>query len=73
MGIRTLIIVLLALACAYVIASVIRRRRTVRRDNKAPPDGDALVQCAICHTYVPRNNAVLRDGEYHCAGEHRGQ
>lgn len=71
MGIRTLLTGLLLLAIGYIIVSFARRRR-LRRPPTSGVAADSLVRCTVCDTFIPRGNAIERDGNYQCSGKHQG-
>ena len=45
-------------------------QRRVEAPPPAPPSGD-LVQCGRCAVYLPRQQALERDGRWYCSAEHR--
>lgn len=63
---------LILLGLAIAIAWHFIKRRLHRSDDSPtiPHQGD-MVRCQHCGLFLPRENALQRDGRYYCSAAHR--
>lgn len=68
------------LVLLIVVFAVIWFIRNNRRDDapggggfaRTPPPPQEMVECAVCHVHLPRNDALAGpDGRLYCCAEHR--
>jgi uncharacterized protein len=70
---------LLVIAVVFVVLSLMRGSREVRRSREAghgraagPPPPQEMVECPVCHVHLPRTDALPGpDGQLYCSADHR--
>jgi uncharacterized protein len=72
---------LLLIAVVFVVLSIMRGSRELRRprdESKGgraaapPPVQQEMVECPVCHVHLPRTDALAGpDGQLYCSPEHR--
>jgi len=63
--------ILFWLAVIFAVLFVLRllnSKKNVRRstDKSASAQGESMVRCAQCGIYLPRSDAMQRDGNFYC-------
>jgi len=43
-----------------------------KRSKKVPPEGDIMMECAKCETFVGEDDAIIKDGKFYCSKECAG-
>jgi hypothetical protein len=69
--IRLLLFCLIFFAVLLVIRALLAagRNRSKQFDRSSRSNGDEMVLDPQCHSYLPKNAAVLQDGLYFCSRE----
>ena len=70
---------LLVIAVVFVVLSLMRGGREMRRSRgpnparpPAPPPPQDMVECPVCHVHLPRTDALpVPDGQLYCSADHR--
>jgi uncharacterized protein len=70
---------LLVIAVVFVVLSLMRGGREVRRSREqakprpaSPPPPQDMVECPVCHVHLPRTDALPGpDGHLYCSADHR--
>lgn len=74
--------ILMWLGLALLVFFALRKQvRAKQKQNLRPDFGDAsrattseqMVACAVCQVFIPRSEAIERDGEVFCCPDHANQ
>jgi len=70
-----LILLILALiswvALWFVKRSLVKWLKGFQVQTTSPQDvSEALVECAHCHTFIPKNRAIVTHDHFYCCEEH---
>ncbi len=66
-----LLLIALAVWAAVMAVRALRARGPARREpRRRLPEGERMVRCARCGTFVPESRAVRAGGETYCSDEH---
>ncbi|WP_459948745.1 PP0621 family protein [Denitratisoma sp. agr-D3] len=68
--VKWLFLSLVVLVCWGLIRSRSQQRQSPRA-TPSPPASSAMVPCAQCRVYVPKEEAVVVDGQTFCCREHQ--
>jgi uncharacterized protein len=65
------ILILVALAAAvYLLIRQFSRKQPYHPSNPSSPPSRETVQCAQCHIYIPKDEAVNAEGQFFCCPQH---
>ena len=67
-GMRVLIFLL---GIGLVVWILVRLAKGSKKRDQTVKKVDDMVRCAVCGVFVPRHEALEKDGRHYCSDEHR--
>jgi uncharacterized protein len=63
-----------AIVIVFMIArTLLRRPKSIKRDERKPLGAEKMVRCDHCGLHVPEHEAILDQGRRYCSPEHQQQ
>ena len=66
---KSVLIIIFVTIMLFVIRTVLQRLKQPAPKVKLP-DSQETLQCLHCKTYIPRSDAIIRDGKAFCSAQH---
>lgn len=67
-GIRSLLIIIFVVLVLWAVRSVMLR--VPKKTDSTKPENKNMVQCIQCKTYIPSEDAIIKDDKSFCCTQH---
>lgn len=64
------LVIIIALALVYLLIKRLLNNKKTNQSQSNAPQSEDTVQCLVCNTFIPKNEALINQEYYFCCEQH---